>query len=240
MGKLDGKIAIIAGGTGGVGEGIVRMFLREGATVIVPSRSQDAIDRLRAYLGTDGDDRLTTLVGNLGEVDDAARLRDEIVGRFAHVDAVVASLGGTWDGKLPLVDVPIETWRGYGESNLTPHYVAARTFLPLLIDRSGASYTLMGGISAVRTIPRYSVVAINSAAQLMMARYLIDETRGAKVRVNQVMFATIHTRDRAAYARPEWVTADEVGAFCAYLASSEAAMINGGILELADRPPPRP
>jgi predicted phage tail protein len=48
----------------------------------------------------------------------------------------------------------------------------------------------------------------------------------------------IHTRARAAHARPEWVTADEAGAMCAYLASAEAAMISGGILELADRPPP--
>jgi predicted phage tail protein len=46
-----------------------------------------------------------------------------------------------------------------------------------------------------------------------------------------------NTRARAAYARPEWVTADEVGAFCAYLASEEASMLNGGIIQLGNRPP---
>lgn len=237
MAKLEGKIAVIPGGTGGVGEGIVRMFLREGATVIVPSRSQEAIDRLRGYLGDEGSERLTTILGNIGDPADADLVRDAIVDRFGHIDAVVASLGGTWDEKRKLVDVPIETWRGYWESNLTPHYVAARTFLPVLADRPGTSYTLVGGLSAVRAIPRYSVVGINSAAQLMMARILIEEMKGAKVRINQVMFGVIHTRARAATARPEWITADEVGAFCAYLASSEASMINGGILELTDRPP---
>jgi 3-oxoacyl-[acyl-carrier protein] reductase len=237
MARLEGKIAVIPGGTGGVGEGIVRMFLREGATAIVPSRSQEAIDRLRGYLAAEPLDRLTTLIGHIGDPHDAARLRDEIIGRFGHVDAVVTSLGGTWGEKLKLVDVPMETWRGYWESNLTPHYVAARTFLPILADRAGASYTLVGGLSAVRTIPRYCVVGINSAAQLMMARILIEEMKGTRVRINQVMFGVIHTRARAATARAEWITADEVGAFCAYLASSEASMINGGILELTDRPP---
>lgn len=51
MAKLSGKIALIAGGTGGVGEGIVRAFLKEGATVVVPSRSSENLEQLRGYLG---------------------------------------------------------------------------------------------------------------------------------------------------------------------------------------------
>jgi len=50
MGMLDGKTALIAGGTGGVGEGIVRAFLSEGATVIVPSRSSDRLQQLTDQL----------------------------------------------------------------------------------------------------------------------------------------------------------------------------------------------
>src|SRR5262249_2785669 len=149
MEKLTGTIAVIAGGTGTVGEGIVRTFLREGAKVVVPSRSQGAIDRLRGYLKDEPLNRLTGLVGDIGDVADAERLRGEIIERFGHVDAVVAALGGTWEEKLKLVDVPMETWQKYQDSNLTPHYVAARTFLPLLADLQGSSYTLVGGLSAV-------------------------------------------------------------------------------------------
>jgi NAD(P)-dependent dehydrogenase (short-subunit alcohol dehydrogenase family) len=238
VGKLDGTTAVVAGGTGTVGEGIVRTFLKEGAAVIVPSRTSEALDRLRGFLAGTPLDRFTSLVGNIGDVTDAARMRDEILARFGRIDAVVASLGGTWEERLPLVDVPMETWKRYGESNLTPHFVAARTFLPILAKQKGASYTLLGGLSAVLTIPLYSVVSINSAAQLMMARVLMEEFKGANVRINQVLFGFVNTRARAAYARPEWVTADEVGAFCAYLASKEAAMINGGVIQLSDRPPP--
>jgi 3-oxoacyl-[acyl-carrier protein] reductase len=232
-------ICVIAGGTGTVGEAIVKVFLGEGATVIVPSRSQQAIDRLRGYLGDAQSDRLLTLVGDIGNAGDAARLRDEILQRFGQIDSVVASLGGTWDEQLKLVDVPIETWRKYWESNLTPHFVSARTFLPVMADRAGASYTLLGGLSAVLTIPNYSVVSINSAAQLMMARVLIEEMKQCRVRINQVMFGVINTRARAAHARPEWITAEEVGRFCAYLASAEASMLSGGIIQLGNRPPPR-
>lgn len=236
MQRLSGKIAVVAGGTGTVGEGIVRAFLDEGATVAVPSRSQDAIDRLRACLTGAAVERLVTVLGNIGDPDDAARLRDEIVAGLGPIDAVVASLGGTWDERLRLVDVPMETWRAYQDSNLTPHFVAARTFLPMLAARPGTSYTLLGGLSAVMPIARYGVVSVNSAAQLMLARILIEEMKDTQVRINQVMCGYIHTRARAAYARPEWITADEVGRFCAYLASNEAAMVSGGIIQLGNRP----
>ena len=237
MGKLSGKITLIAGGTGTGGEAIVKSFLNEGATVVVPSRSQQAIDRLCGYLADTPVERLTTLVGNIADPEDAARLRDEVLGRFQQLDAVVAALGGTWEERLKLIDVPIETWRQYSESNLTPHYVAARALLPVLIDRAGSSYSLIGGLSAVMPIANYSVVSINSAAQLMMARVLMEELKETQVRINQVMFGVVHTRARAAYARPEWITADEVGRFCAYLASAEASMISGAVLQFGNRPP---
>ena len=237
MSKLAGLVCVVAGGTGTVGEGIVRAFLREGGTVVVPSRSQEAIDRLRNSLAGAPAERLVTIKGNIGDVDDAARLRDEILSRHKSIDAVVASLGGTWEEKLKLVDVPMETWRQYWESNLTPHYVAARTFLPVLATRKRTTYTLLGGLSAVMTVPNYSVVSINSAGQLMLAKTLIEELKETSVRINQVMLGFINTRARAAYARPEWITADEVGAFCAYLASSEASMIGGGVIQLGNRPP---
>lgn len=238
---LSHHIAVIAGGTGTVGEGIVRAFLRSGAHVVVPSRSQQAIDRLCGYLAGEALQRLTSLVGNLGDVVDAERVRDEILARFGRIDAVVASLGGTWEGNQKLVDVSPETWRQYADSNLTPHYVTAKTFLPVLAGQSGSSYTLLGGLSAVLPVANYSVVSINSAAQLMLARILQEEMKQTQVRINQVMFGFIHTRARADRARPEWVTADEVGRFCVYLASAEAAMVSGGIIQLGNRPaPPTP
>jgi NADP-dependent 3-hydroxy acid dehydrogenase YdfG len=57
MEKLDSKIALIAGGTGSVGEGIVRAFLKQGATVVVPSRTAERLEQLRGYLGELAKDR---------------------------------------------------------------------------------------------------------------------------------------------------------------------------------------
>lgn len=235
---LSDKICMIAGGAGSVGEGIVRAFLRAGATVVVPSRSEEKLAALAGWIDPSLRGGLVPLRGDIGDPDDAVRLRGELLARLGRIDAVVASLGGTWEGKAPTLDVSMATWDEYHRSNLRAHFVAARTFLPELAARPGSSYTLLGGISALRPIPHYSPVAINSAAQLMMAETLMIEMRRAKVRVNEVLCGYVHTRARAASAQPEWITADEVGAFCAYIASPAGAMISGALLRLGDRPPP--
>lgn len=237
MSELSDKICVIAGGTGTVGEGLVRAFLRAGATVVVPSRDPERLAELSGWIDPALRGGLVPLTGDIGDPDDAVRLRDEILARHGRIDAVVASLGGTWEAGTPTIDVSLETWDAYHRSNLRAHFVAARSFLPALADRPGSSYTLLGGLSAVRPIPHYSPVAINSAAQLMMAETLMIEMKRTRVRINEVLCGYVHTRARAAYAQPEWITADEVGAFCAYIASPAGAMISGAVLRLGDRPP---
>lgn len=239
MARLDGKVCLIAGGTGWVGEAIVKVFLAAGATVVVPSRSRDKLAALRQYLGelnAETEARLCLVPGNLGEPAEAAAIREQVLGRYGAVHAVVASLGGSFEERRPLLEIPIETIRRYQESNLNAHIVVAQTFLPLLGRQPGASYTFLGGLSALVTVPRYSPVGIASAAQLMMVKVLQEELKGGAVRINQAMFGYIHTRARAAQARPEWITAEEVGEFVAYLASEEARMVSGAILQLGDRP----
>lgn len=243
MAKLDGKICLIAGGTGSVGEAIVKMFLRAGAAVVVPGRTRNKLQELRAYLGelsASEEARLTLLEANIGDPAGASHLRDEIMQRHGALHAVVASLGGSFEERRPFLEIPYDVFRSYQDSNLNPHIITAQTFLPLLCEQPGSSYTLLGGLSAVRTVPQYSPVSLPSAAQLMMAKTLMEELRGTRVRINQAIFGYIRTRARASYAKPEWITAEEVGEFIAYLASDEARMISGGILQLGDRPPDMP
>ncbi len=238
MAELTGKVCLIAGGAGAVGEGIVRAFLGAGATVIVPSRSEERLAALTGRLDPGLRGGLVPMVGDIGDPDDAVRVRDAAVSRVGSIDAVVASLGGTWEAKQPITAMSIDTWDAFHRSNLRAHFVAARTLLPALAERPGSSYTLLGGLSALVPIPYYSPVAINSAAQLMMAEILMLEMKQSRVRINQVVCGYINTRERAAYAKPEWITADEVGAFCTYVASGAGSMVSGAVLKLGDRPSP--
>jgi NAD(P)-dependent dehydrogenase (short-subunit alcohol dehydrogenase family) len=241
-GKLSGRVVLVAGGAGTVGEWVVRVFLREGARVIVPSRSMERLERLREFVAHESPEsqaRLLTLLGDVGTVPGAEALREEIARRgdaIGPLDAVVASLGGSYDERLPLLQAPPEVWQRFQDNNLNAHYACARTFLPALSERAGASYTLLGGLSAVLPIAKYGPVCVNSAAQLMLARVLFEELKGTRVRINQVMCGMVHTRARAAYARPEWITAEEIGELLTFLLSPEGRMVANSVIQLGDRP----
>jgi NAD(P)-dependent dehydrogenase (short-subunit alcohol dehydrogenase family) len=239
MGKLDGKITLIAGGAGNVGEGVVQVFLKEGATVVVPSRKSEPLEQLRELLGPLATDRFVPLVGNIGQLEGAEHLRDEILNKFGRLDAVVASLGGWWQGNVPLTQVSMEVWQQYLESNLTSHFVVARTFLPVLADHKSSSYTLLGGSAAEMPFPNVSPVAITAAGQLMLAKVVIEEMKrqGSSLRINEVIVqGMVKTRAMAAHAGAEWISPQEIGEFTAWLASDEAYMVSGSILHLNQRP----
>jgi len=236
MGKLDGKITLVAGGAGYVGEGIVRAFLKEGATVAVSARNSSKLEELRGLLGELASDRFVPVVGEFSQIEAAEHLRDEILNKFGRLDAVVASLGGGWKGNQPLTEVSMEDWQNYLQSNLTTHFVAARTFLPVLAQQKGSSYTLLGGGAAETAIPNYSLIAIPAAGQLMLTKVAIEEMKGSGVRINEVIVhSLVATRSTAEQNQPEWITADEIGEYTAWLASDEAHMVSGSIIRLYEQ-----
>ncbi len=235
MTTLNGKIAFIAGGAGNVGEGIVRSFLKAGATVITTSRKQEKLAELRSYLGDLAKDNFVPIVGDLGDLESAEKLRSQILGQFNRLDAVVASIGGTWSG-VPMTQVSMEDWQKFIFTNLTTHFVCARTFLPMLSENKGSSYTFLGGAAAENAIPNYSLVAIPAAGQLMMAKVLMQEMKDSGVRINEVMVnSLVNTRATEENAKPEWITADEIGDYVAWLASDEAHMVNSSVPYLQEQ-----
>ena len=230
MNKLAGKIVYIAGGAGNVGEGIVRGFLKAGATVVTSSRSNDKLDRLKKLLTETPAEKLITIEGNLGDLKSAEALRGKILDKCDRLDAVVASLGGTWHKKIPLTEISMDDWQKFLFTNLTTHFVTARTFLPVLARTKGSSYTFLGGSAAEIPIPNYSVVAIPAAGQLMMAKVVMQEMKDSGVRINQVIInSLVNTRTSQEKAQPEWVTADRIGDYIAWLALDEGKVINGTI-----------
>ena len=230
MSKLEGKIAYIAGGAGNVGEGIVRSFLKAGATVITSSRGSDKLDRLRELLKDTPTDKLITIEGGLGDIENGEALRDKILSKCARLDAVVASLGGTWHRNVPMTEVSMDEWQKFLMTNLTTHFVTARTFLPVLAKTKGSSYTFLAGGAATTPIPNYSVVGIPAAGQLMMAKIVMEEMKDSGIRINQVIAnSLVNTRSSQDKAKQSWLTADEIGDYVVWLASDEGAVANGTV-----------
>lgn len=214
---LHGKTVLIAGGAGEVGEGLVRAFLAAEATVVVPSRSQEKLDAL--CMDGPNRDRLIAKAVDVGSAVGAVALRNWIADEVGPLDAVVASLGGWWEGR-PLTGVSLDTWDEVLGMGLTAHFNVAKTFLPMLTDRPGASYTLINGTAALAPVPASGPLSVSAAGQLMLKNVLAAENES--VRVNTLVLNTpVRTRSRPD-GEDSWLTADDAGAYAAFLASDTA------------------
>jgi NAD(P)-dependent dehydrogenase (short-subunit alcohol dehydrogenase family) len=237
-GRLDGKVVLVAGGAGNIGREIVAAMLAAGAAVAVPSRDPERLAQLESSAGGAGErERLLTIQAEVSAPDGAEHVRDQVVASLGGLDAVAAAVGGWWQG-APLWEVPVDTFDRVLASNLRSHFVIARTFMPVLLDRPGSSYTFVNGTAAENPTPNAGPASVAAAAQLMLMRTLAAETRSARVRVNLLLLGPVLTAARRGEQHPDWITGQEVGELAAFLASDRARMISGSVLHLPRRPEP--
>jgi NAD(P)-dependent dehydrogenase (short-subunit alcohol dehydrogenase family) len=213
MKLLTNKIALVAGGTGGVGEGIVRALLLEDAIVIVPARSAEKVEALRAYVSDIESGNLITLIGDLSTLEGISAFQLQIRQRFDHLDLVVASLGGWWQG-LPLTSVTMDTWNQILANNLTSHFLAIKGFVPFLSPKTGA-YVHINGFSADEPYPMAAPIAMTAAAQKSLIQSMALELKPTGIKVWELILGPMQTRDRIrkGAVRPDFYTPEEIGAY---------------------------
>ncbi|WP_435283500.1 SDR family NAD(P)-dependent oxidoreductase [Streptomyces koelreuteriae] len=226
---LDGKVVVVPGGTGNVGEGIVRAFLKAGATVVVPSRSQSRLDQLVKLIGPELAAELKTVAAAYASFDEADKLATKIAAEFGRVDHVVASVGGWWAGKA-LWQTSEEVWEKVFVDVATSHMALARSFVPRLSE--DGSYTTIAGFSAAKPYPAAGIVSMQGAAQLMMREILSAELKGQR-RVNDLILGPIINRSRPG-GDPSWLTADQVGEAAVKVASTPSIANEHVILDTVD------
>lgn len=261
---LTGRVALVAGATGLVGSGVAEALLRAGASVVVSSRSERRLQALQAWLKRQVGrraERVAALVAAVGDPVDAARVLRVTLQRFGALDAVADALGPS-SQVGPLSRVPPAAWRGAVDDGLTARFVLARTLLPALADRPGASYTLTACYAGLRPDPQSGARSAVMAGALMMHRTLAEEYAGCAMRFNAVVLGPVarvsplprfgafpndllqpppeappDLLPSAFPARPAdaWLTPPDVGAFIALLASEAGAVVSGETIRLLDR-----
>jgi NAD(P)-dependent dehydrogenase (short-subunit alcohol dehydrogenase family) len=236
------KQILVAGGAGGVGEGIVRALLRAGHTVVVPSRSPAKLELLRSRLGAVLElGRLVCVVGHIGDEAGADALRDQFRDDVGRLDVAIASLGGWWEGRR-LIDITASEWDELMNEFLRTHFVFARTFIPVLQSQPGGGrYIGIGGGAAYFPVPLATPVSIAAAAQLMLTRALRAELPDPDLDILELVAdGPVRTRDSESIAQPDWITADGIGTIVAELAvdgrtTDPFTETNGPILRMRPR-----
>lgn len=213
---LPGRRVVVPGGTGGVGEGVVRRYLAAGADVVVPTRSPARAEEFRRVLGDAAIERLHLVVHDYASFAGAQRLAEETTNRLGGVDAVVAPIGGWWAGKR-LWEIDETDWQDAFVELTTTHLAVLRAFVPRL--GHAGSYTLVVGESAEVPVPGSGLVSMEQAALLMMWQVLHAELAGGDgPRAFALLLGPVRTRSSA--AESDWISADQVGAITAALTAT--------------------
>jgi NAD(P)-dependent dehydrogenase (short-subunit alcohol dehydrogenase family) len=185
MSKLQNKIAVITGGSTGIGLATAERFIEEGAQVVITGRNQEALDAAVAKLG----DRATGIHGDVGNLEDLDRLFAHIQEQFGRVDVLFANAGIA--PFVPFEAVTEEHFDHLFNINVRGLFFTVQKALPLLSE--GASVILNASVVAQSGLPNTSVYSATKAAVRSLGRTLAAELSPRGIRVNVVSPGLIET-----------------------------------------------
>ncbi|USJ28415.1 SDR family oxidoreductase [Ensifer adhaerens] len=176
--KLEGKIAVITGGTSGIGLAAARLFIQEGAFVYVTGRRQDELDRTVASLGNSAIG-IKSDASNLADLDN---LFETVAKNNGHIDILFANAGNF--SHFPLDSVTEQHYDDTFNTNVKGVVFTVQKAVALL--RDGASVILTGSVTARKGSPAFSIYSASKAAVRSLARNWMLDLKDRRIRVNVV------------------------------------------------------
>lgn len=184
-GRLAGRVAVITGGSTGIGLATAKVFAEEGATVFITGRRQNALDAAVAEIGH-GAVGLQGDTSNLADLDALYRRVKSDAGR---IDVLFANAGG--GSLLPLGEITEDQVDDTFNSNVKGVIFTVQKALPLM--GAGGSIILTGSTAGASGTPAFSVYSASKAAVRNLARSWALDLKGTGIRVNVLSPGPIHT-----------------------------------------------
>ncbi|MEV6772983.1 glucose 1-dehydrogenase [Nocardia sp. NPDC051030] len=237
--RFDDKVALITGGSSGMGLATARTLLARGAHVIITGRDKNRLDEASDQLrgtGSDAAERLLPVRGDVANRADLDDLTDLIRTRHGRLDVVFANAGVA--SFAPIAEFGEDEFDRVVDINFKGVYFTIQQALPLLAD--GSSIIINASVTLHRGIPGATVYSATKAAVHNLARTLAADLAPRRIRVNSVSPGYIETPMFHANVSPTAQadviagvpaarigTAEDVAEAVAFLASDAASYING-------------
>lgn len=245
MGRLDGKVAIITGGAGGIGRAAGAMFAAEGADVLLvdvdESQLQEAVNGI-------GSNRVSYCVGDVTSEADNERMIEVATERYGGVDVLLANAGTEGD-VLPITQYSPDRFDALMAVNVKGPWLGIRASIPAMAKRGGGSIVVTSSVAGLQGTPGIVPYGTSKHAVIGLARGAAKELAPQNIRVNTVNPSPVETqmmrrleagmnpadaekvhqnlKDQIPLGR--YAEADDIAKVMLFLASDDSAFVTGSV-----------
>jgi NAD(P)-dependent dehydrogenase (short-subunit alcohol dehydrogenase family) len=236
--RLQGKIALITGGSSGLGLAAAKRFVAEGAEVFITGRRIDVIEAAVKEIGG----KVTGIQGDVAKLAELDKIYDAIREKAGRLDILFANAGG--GAFVPLAQVTEEHFDKYFGINVKGTLFTVQKALPLMTG--GGAIVINGSMVSIKGVPAFGVYAATKAALRSFVRTWTMDLKGTNIRVNVVSPGTVVTpgykselgltddqiegfKLQASATTPmgRTGTSDEIAKAVVFLASDDSSFVNG-------------
>ena len=230
--RFEGKVVLVAGGTGGLGRAVTLAFLEEGAKVVATYRKQEELDALKVAAGVN----TAQLDGVAVDVTDEAAVRqliEKIVGKYRRLDAMVNAVGG-YAGGAKLWELETKVFEQMLALNLRSGYALSRAAVRAMLKDGHGAIVNVASKAAVEHAGGAAAYAASKSAAVAMLDSLAEDLKGSGVRVNTILPSIIDTEaNRKAMPKADftkWPKPEEIARVILFLSSDDARVIHGAAI----------
>jgi len=191
--QLAGKVALVTGGTRGIGLAIAEALLARGASATVSGRTGEHLDAARRHLAAVSGDgaRLEAVAADVGDEAQVRRLVDRAVSRFGGLDVLVNNAGiGVFQ---EIASLAPDDWRRVIDTNLTGVFYACHAAIPHLRARGGGWIFNVSSLAGKNAFKGGGAYCASKAALNAFSEVLMQEVRYDDIRVSYVMPGSVDT-----------------------------------------------
>jgi NAD(P)-dependent dehydrogenase (short-subunit alcohol dehydrogenase family) len=231
-GQFEGRVVLVAGGTGGLGRAVSLAFLNENAKVVTTYRNQAEWEPLKSAAGAAG----TKLEGFSVDVTDEAAVRqliEKILAKHGRLDALVNTVGG-YAGGLKLWEMETKIFDQMLALNLRSGFALSRAAVRAMLKQGHGVIVNVASKAAVDHAAGAAAYAASKAAAVAMLDSLAADLKGSGVRVNTILPSIIDTvANRKAMPKADfskWPKPEDIARVILFLCSDDSRVIHGAAI----------
>lgn len=232
--RLENTIAIITGAGRGIGRGIALSFGREGADVVIASRTRSELETLAEEIRTFGH-RVLIQPTDVSQHDQVQQLMNRTLTEFDRVDVLVNNAGTiVLPGDLP--DTTLEAWEKMMAVNARGVFLCCKAVLPGMIERRSGKIINVSSVAGLRGLPNRVAYCASKHAVTGFTKSLAIDMRPYGIAINAICPGAVDTPltdlSRPDDDKSDWMKPDDIADVALFLASNGAGAITGAMIEV--------